>query len=55
MSVALTLEDVQQQAIRDVMQEQAKRMAELRDAIVAELTTEQREKLSAIEGVRSAG
>lgn len=55
MSVALTLEDAQQRVIRDAMQAQAKRMEELREAISAALTPEQRAKLRVIEAVGSPG
>ncbi len=53
MSVELTLEDAQQQAIRDVMRDYRIRIRELREAILAELTPEQREKLSAVEAAAS--
>lgn len=49
MSVELALEDAQQQEIRDVMQDYRRRMRELREAITAALTPEQREKLREIE------
>ena len=55
MSVELSLADTQQQAIRDVMQEYRRRMRELHEAVLAELTTEQREKLRAVEAAGSAG
>ena len=55
MSVELALEDAQQQAIRDVMQEYRRRMREMRGAIVAELTAEQRERLRAVEAAGSPG
>ena len=55
MSIELALADMQQQAIRDVMQEYRRRMRELREAILAELTTEQREKLRAVEAAGSPG
>ena len=55
MSVELALADTQQQAIRDVMQEYRRRMRELRNAILAELTIEQREKLHAVEAADSPG
>ena len=55
MSVELSLADTQQQAIRDVMQEYRRRMRELHEAVLAELTTEQREKLRAVEVAGSAG
>ena len=45
-SVELTLDDAQQRAIRDLMQEYRRQM---REAILAELTTEQKEKLRAVE------
>ena len=55
MSVELSLGDTQQQAIRGVMQEYRRRMRELREAVLAELTTEQREKLRAVEAAGSPG
>ncbi len=49
MSVELTLEDAQQQVIRNVMQEYRRRIREFREAILAELTTEQREMLRTVQ------
>ena len=53
MSVELTLEDAQQQAIRDVMQVYRRRMRELHEAISAALTPAQREKLREMEVSRA--
>ena len=49
MSVALTLDEEQQQAIREVMQGYSRQMRGMRRDILAELTPEQREKLGEIE------
>ena len=55
MSVALTLNEAQQQAIREVMQGYRRQMRELRRDILAELTPEQRERLSEIEAAAPPG